>query len=83
MSFYLLGSIEFEIIKPIYGPSVFNDFLLEKGEGVHHLGFDIDNIEKKIEIFKKRGISILQSQKYTEAHSAYLKTEKGGGMILS
>jgi hypothetical protein len=49
---------------------------------LHHVEFDIDNIEKKIEIFKKRGISILQSQKYAEAHSAYLKTEKEGGMII-
>lgn len=82
MSFYSLGSVEFEIIQPIYGPSVFNDFLLEHGGGLHHIGFDIDNIKQRLEAYKESGISVIQSQKCENAHSVYLDTAKDGGMII-
>ena len=82
MSFYSLGSIELEIVQPVYGPSVHKDFLIKKGEGIHHIGFDIDNIDEKIENLRRKGISVLQSQKCKGAHSAYLDTEKDCGMMI-
>jgi catechol 2,3-dioxygenase-like lactoylglutathione lyase family enzyme len=82
MSFCSLGPIEFELIQPQYGPTIYNDFLIEKGEGLHHIGFDVKNIEEKLYICKDIGISVLQSQKCKNAHSAYLDTEKEGGVII-
>jgi len=82
MSFYSLGPIEFELIQPIYGHTIYNDFLKKKGEGLHHIGFDVKEIEEKLYISEKMGIKILQSQKCKEAYSAYLDTEKEGGLII-
>ncbi len=39
MGFCFLGPIEMELIQPISGPTVYHEFLSEKGEGLHHLGF--------------------------------------------
>jgi len=50
MAFSSLGPVELEIIQPIVGPTVYHDFLEEKGEDIHHLAFDVKDIGKKVSI---------------------------------
>ena len=32
------GELQFELVQPLYGPSIFADHLAEHGEGLHHVG---------------------------------------------
>lgn len=41
MGFCSLGSVELEIIQSITDPIIYHDFLQEKGEGIHHLAFNV------------------------------------------
>jgi catechol 2,3-dioxygenase-like lactoylglutathione lyase family enzyme len=82
MGFCSLGSVELEIIQPIAGPTVYHDFLKEKGEGLHHLGFDVNDIEKKIDICQNLNIQVIQNGKGPDASFAYLDTEKIGGVVF-
>ena len=45
MAFTELGSIELELIQPISGKSIWADFLREKGGGIHHIRFNVDEID--------------------------------------
>lgn len=82
MAFCSLGSVEMEIIQPISGPTIYNDFLVKKGEGLHHLGFDVIDIEKKLALCKELGIGIIQGGKGATSHFEYLDTESISGVIF-
>ncbi|KAL2068234.1 hypothetical protein VTL71DRAFT_16332 [Oculimacula yallundae] len=57
------GSIVWEIMQPVSGPSIMAEFLEKKGEGIHHVAFDCEHVpvEKRREEFKKRGFEVVQS----------------------
>jgi methylmalonyl-CoA/ethylmalonyl-CoA epimerase len=82
LGFCSLGPIELEIIQPITGPTVYHDFLKEKGEGLHHLGFDVNDIEEKLDICRKMNIRVIQSGKGPDSIFAYLDTEKISGVVF-
>jgi len=82
MHFCSLGSVEMELIQPITGPTIYHDFLKEKGEGIHHLGFDVKDIEKKLTLCKEMGIKIIQSGQGATSRFEYLDTEEIGGVIF-
>jgi catechol 2,3-dioxygenase-like lactoylglutathione lyase family enzyme len=82
MGFCSLGSVELELIQPITGPTVYHDFLKEKGEGIHHLGFDLKDMDKKLLLCKEMGIQVIQSGSGPGARFAYLDTTKIGGVIF-
>jgi methylmalonyl-CoA/ethylmalonyl-CoA epimerase len=39
-------SPQFELIEPIQGPSIHADWLAERGEGVHHLGYVVESLDR-------------------------------------
>jgi len=45
MAFTELGPIELELIQPMTGRSIWADFLKEKGGGIHHIRFNVDELE--------------------------------------
>lgn len=56
--FYNWGNIEFEIIQPLAGETVWNDYLgkLDNGLGLHHIKFAFDHTEDAVEYFESKGI---------------------------
>jgi methylmalonyl-CoA/ethylmalonyl-CoA epimerase len=45
MAFTELGPIELELIQPVSGQSIWGDFLKEKGGGIHHIRFNVDELD--------------------------------------
>jgi methylmalonyl-CoA/ethylmalonyl-CoA epimerase len=82
MAFCSLGSVEMELIEPIQGPTIYHDFLKEKGEGLHHIGFDIKNLDETLLVCKELDIAVLQLGRTPAGGFAYLDTEKIGGVIF-
>lgn len=82
MGFASLGPVELELDQPVAGPSIFKDFLGTKGEGLHHFGFDIKDLDNKLEICRRLGIKILQSGRTPYGGFALLDTRKIGGVIF-
>jgi methylmalonyl-CoA/ethylmalonyl-CoA epimerase len=44
MAFSELGPLELELIQPLEGDSIWADFLRDRGGGIHHLRFNVDDI---------------------------------------
>jgi methylmalonyl-CoA/ethylmalonyl-CoA epimerase len=44
MAFTELGPVELELIQPVSGKSIWADFLQEKGGGIHHIRFNVDEL---------------------------------------
>ncbi len=57
------GSIVWEIMQPISGPSIMAEFLEKRGEGIHHVAFDCNHVppKQRKEEFEKRGFGLVQS----------------------
>jgi len=68
-----VGAVVLELCQPIDGDSVFQDFLMERGEGLHHLGFLVDDVDETVEILTKEGFPSLQGGHFgpTEYNGAY------------
>ena len=55
--FYEFGNIQFEMIEPLEGESIWKDFLGEsKKFGLHHIKFEVDRLEPLDEYFAQFGV---------------------------
>ncbi len=82
LAFASLGPIEFELIQPTRGRTIYNDHLETKGEGLHHLGFDVKDMDAKVEYLKSQGFNVLQSGRTPVGGFAYMDTTEAAGVIL-
>ncbi len=78
------GPIEIELIQVLEGETPHTEFLREKGEGMHHLRFNVNNIDDMLTAFAKEGIEPVWHQSLPEfgVSFAYLDTNKIGGMMI-
>ena len=60
LAFANLGPVELELIQPLDGQSVWRDFLEEHGEGIHHIRFNVADIEETTEYLAGQGIPATQ-----------------------
>lgn len=74
----------FELIQPLSGPSIFQEFLDTRGEGVHHVAWDCNGIpmEERIKGFEERGFKMVQSGDWAEGNRFAFFEDEGnvGGM---
>jgi len=64
LAFFRLENMAIELIEPIDGPSTWQDFLKKHGDGVHHIAFNIENLDETLKKCKEMGISVEQRGDY-------------------
>jgi catechol 2,3-dioxygenase-like lactoylglutathione lyase family enzyme len=77
-----MGGIGFELIQPLKGRSIYDEFLEKKGEGFHHLAYMVEDIDAEIADMEKRGFKVIQTGAMPNTRWAYLDTDKLGGMVI-
>lgn len=55
-----MGGVELELIQPIEGESIYTDFLREHGEGLHHIRFNVPEIEPVFAYLGQNEIQVSQ-----------------------
>ena len=60
-AFVGLGDVEVELIQPVEGRSGYGDFLGQAGGGIHHILFEVSDIDPVIQELAKSGVTVLQS----------------------
>ena len=60
LAFLRLDGVTVELIEPDSGPSVWREFLDKYGEGFHHIGFNINGMEKRLELMGGNNMPTLQ-----------------------
>ena len=76
--FAQLGTMIWELIEPISGSTIFEEFLLRHGEGIHHVAYDCNNIpfQQRMAEFERRGFQLVQSGSWMgKNHFAFFETE--------
>jgi hypothetical protein len=84
MAWTELGPIELELIEPLEGESIWSDFLEEHGEGIHHIRFNVSDLEGVIRYLTAQGIAVTQQGSGIRPGTtwAYLGTESKVGFIV-
>ena len=59
-SWVRLGDTLVEFMEPIADNGVIGKFLKNRGEGVHHLCFEVDDIEKEADAYQAQGLEIVK-----------------------
>ena len=81
-----VGPTMYELIESVSGPSIYDEFLQQRGEGLHHLGYYVDDIDQAIAAMESRGYVLLQSGRGfgtdRDGAYAYFDTERDLGCIL-
>ncbi|HEX7555205.1 MAG TPA: VOC family protein [Leptolinea sp.] len=80
------GPMRIELIEPLEGDSVYNDFIREHGYGVHHFGLLTDDMQTALKQAESAGIAMTMDGSGfgldDDGHYAYLDTEKLIGVTL-
>ena len=71
LAFFNLPNIQLELIEPNEAPSTWREYLDTHGEGVHHLGFNVDDIWGRMEDMKNAGYELVQFGYYGSGDGAY------------
>jgi len=82
LAFIELPNIVFELIEPVGGPSTWRDFLDKKGEGVHHLAFEVKGLDQRLAELKAKGVPLIQKGDYQGGRYAYVDATAQLGVIL-
>ena len=83
-AFVQLGDVEVELIQPLEGRNGYQDFLDETGGGIHHVLFEVPDIDPVIQELAKSGVTVLQSGTGIRPGTrwALLDTQKLLGFLL-
>ena len=72
MAFFSAGpNMQLELIQPNGEKSTWQDFLDKHGEGIHHIAFRVEGMDKVIEDCGKEGLKCVQRGKYGNARGEY------------
>ena len=79
------GSVPFEFCPPPKGRTVYSEYLEKHGEGIQHVGINVDDMDREI---ARNGFPVQQSGAWGEegkpgsGRFAYLDTEPAGGITV-
>lgn len=84
-SFFMNGLNKIELLAATNPESPIAKFLEKKGEGIHHIAFDVENIEQEIARLKKEGFVILNEVPKKGADNklvAFLHPKSTNGVLI-
>jgi len=62
-AFFMIGQTKLELLEPTSEDSAVAKFLAKKGQGIHHIAFATDNVDKSLEEAETKGIKLIDKQK--------------------
>jgi methylmalonyl-CoA/ethylmalonyl-CoA epimerase len=82
LAFFELGQVQLELIEPMGGESTWQEVLDRKGEGLHHIAFWVEGMQKSVDFLKAHEIPMIQRGDMGEGQFAYFDAEKQLGLVL-
>src|SRR6478752_8239791 len=71
-----VGDVQWELVEPLEGDSVYARFLAERGPGVHHVGVGVRDYDATIAELSGRGHEVLLGGTYNGVTFSYLSTDR-------
>lgn len=84
-AFFKVGESKIELVAASSPESTIAKYIEKRGEGIHHIAFDVENIEKEIERLEKEGFQLIQRTPKNGADNkiiAFLHPKSTKGMLV-
>ena len=84
-SFFELGGVKIELLEATRDDSPIAKFIEKKGEGVHHLAFEVEDIRKSMDDFKRKGFQVLNDEPKKGADNkmiCFLHPKSSAGVLV-
>ena len=78
--FTKIGPEPIELIAPVEGETLYKQFLETNGEGIQHVAFTVDDLDRETKKMREKGIPVILSDR--RESFAYFDTRKIGGIII-
>lgn len=84
-SFFKVGDNKIELLEATKKDSPIAKFIEKKGEGIHHIAFDVDDIKSEIKRLKKEGFVVLNENPKCGADNklvVFLHPKSSNGVLI-
>ncbi len=82
LAFIRLENITIELIEPVGENSTWSEFLETKGEGIHHIAFQVKGMNDRIRDFGESDIPMVQRGGWPTGEYAYMDGGESLGLII-
>jgi len=85
LTFFVLGQVVIELMEPVGEGTAWKEFLDKNGEGVQHIAFRVENIEKALEKLKANGIRLIDQEPRNGAGGAkiaFIHPKETNGVLV-
>jgi methylmalonyl-CoA/ethylmalonyl-CoA epimerase len=84
VSFFPVGESEIELVKPTTDDSSVAKFLTDRGQGIHHLCLQVDNIQEMLDDLKVKGVRLINEMPLKEDGRlmAFIHPKSTGGVLV-
>ncbi|WP_456407555.1 methylmalonyl-CoA epimerase [Caldithrix abyssi] len=85
VAMFKVGEVKIELLEPTDPTSPIAAFLSKKGEGIHHVAFQTDNIEEQLNDLKNKQIRLIDEQPRIGAHQtkiAFIHPKASGKVLM-
>ncbi len=84
-SFFKVGDNKIELLEATNKDSPIAKFIEKRGEGIHHIAFDVEDIESEISRLQKEGFTVLNENPKKGADNklvAFLHPKSTNGVLI-
>ena len=84
VAFFAVGESRIELLEPTADDSPVAKFLAKNGPGVHHVAYEVADLEQRLAALKAEGVRLIDESPRTGAHHtriAFLHPKASGGVL--
>ena len=85
IAFVPVGETSLELVQSTDPDGVMNKFIEKRGEGIHHIALEVEDIDQAIEELKAKGVPLIDQQARPGAHQtrvAFLHPKGTNGILI-
>ncbi|MCJ7593439.1 MAG: methylmalonyl-CoA epimerase [Desulfobacterales bacterium] len=84
-SFVPMGGTDVELLQSTEPDGQIAKFIGKRGEGIHHISFEVDDIQAELDRLKGKGIRLINEKPYLNAHKelvAFIHPKSTFGVLI-
>jgi methylmalonyl-CoA/ethylmalonyl-CoA epimerase len=85
VGFFKIGETSIELVQPAVPDSPLVKFLETKGQGIHHICLEVDDIEAEVKTLLEKGATLIDQEPRPGAHNtrvAFVHPKSSGGVLI-
>lgn len=83
--FFPVGQVRLELLKGTHPDSPISKFIEKRGEGIHHICFEVDDLKRSVEVMSTMGLHFIEQASGKGAGGskvAFIHPKSSGGILM-